>query len=81
MLSKDEKRGPIGTEKTASHVSQVLADDAISFMKGYKKKQPYFMYLAFSCPHDQGQSLQKYKDMYPEDKIQLTPSYMSQHPF
>ena len=80
-LTKADKRGPTGTEKTGPHVSEVLANEAVSFISTYKKNQPYYMYLAFPCPHDPRQAPQKYHDMYPENKVQLTPSYMPQHPF
>ena len=80
-LTKEDKRGPIGTEKTAPHVSEVLADDAADFFENYKQKDPFFMYLAFPCPHDPRQAPQAYHDMYPLDEIVLPPSYMSQHPF
>lgn len=80
-LTKDDKRGPIGTEKKGPHVSEVLANDAVKFISEYDDKKPFYMYLAFPCPHDPRQAPQKYKDMYPEDEIQLPPSYMSQHPF
>lgn len=39
------------------------------------------MYLAFHAPHDPRQAPKKYKDLYPEDDIQLPPSYLAQHPF
>ena len=80
-LTKEDKRGPTGTEKTGPHVSAVLADEAAGFIREYDKKQPFFMYLAFPTPHDPRQAPQKYKDMYPEDEIDLPPSYMPQHPF
>ena len=80
-LTKDDKRGPTGTEKTGPHVSAVLADEAVSFINKYKKKEPFFMYLAFPCPHDPRQAPQAYHDMYPIEEIKLPPSYMPQHPF
>ena len=81
LLTKNDKRGPSGTEKTGPHVSEVLVDEAAGFIQEYNKKQPFFMYLAFPTPHDPRQAPQKYKAMYSEDKIELPPSYMSQHPF
>lgn len=80
-LTKEDKRGPIGTEKTGPHVSEVLADEAITFIDTYQKKKPFFMYLAFPTPHDPRQAPQKYHEMYPVEEIDLPPSYMPQHPF
>jgi arylsulfatase A-like enzyme len=39
------------------------------------------MYLAFPTPHDPRQAPQTYHAMYPVDKMELPPSWMSQHPF
>ena len=80
-LTKDDKRGPIGTKATGPHSSEVFANSAIDFIQGYDKGRPYFMYLAFHAPHDPRHAPQAYKDMYPEDEIELPPSYMPQHPF
>ncbi len=80
-LLKSDKKGPTGTEKIGPHASEVLANEAISFITTYKKEKPFFMYLAFPAPHDPRQAPKQYKRKYPVDKIELPPSYMSQHPF
>lgn len=80
-VPKDAVRGPIGTEKNGPHTSEVFAEEASRFFRNYKSKNPFLMYLAFHAPHDPRQAPQAYKDLYPEASMQLTPSYMSQHPF
>ncbi|MEX0320863.1 MAG: sulfatase-like hydrolase/transferase [Puniceicoccaceae bacterium] len=80
-LTKDDKRGPTGTEKDGPHSSEVFAYNAKEFISNYDSEKPFFMYLAFHAPHDPRHVPQAYKDMYPEDEIELTPSYMPQHPF
>lgn len=80
-VSKDDKRGPIGTENNGPHTSEIFADNAINYIEAYDEKDPFFMYLAFHAPHDPRQAPEAYKAMYPVDQIQLPPSYMSQHPF
>lgn len=80
-LTPEDKRGPTGTEKTGPHVSEVLAEEAATFIEEYDNNQPFFMYLAFPTPHDPRQAPQKYHDMYPVEEIELPPSYMPQHPF
>ena len=80
-LTKDDRRGPTGTEQTGPHVSEVLADDASEFIQTYDQQRPFFMYLAFPTPHDPRQAPEKYRAMYPEDEVELPPSYMPQHPF
>ena len=80
-LTDGDKRGPTGTEKTGPHVSEVLADEVASFVQGYDKQETFFVYLAFPTPHDPRQAPDKYKALYPEERIALPPSYMPQHPF
>lgn len=80
-LTNEDKRGPTGTENTGPHVSEVLAEEAAAFMEEYDNNQPFFMYLAFPTPHDPRQAPQKYHDMYPVDEMELSPSYLPQHPF
>ena len=80
-FNKADKRGPIGTETTGPHVSEVLAEEATYFIESYKKQQPFFMYLAFPTPHDPRQAPTSFKEMYLEDAVELPPSYMENHPF
>jgi arylsulfatase A-like enzyme len=80
-ITKNDKRGPLGTEMDGPHSSEVFADSAIDFIQDYNQKQPFFLYLAFHAPHDPRHAPRKYKDMYPADEIQLPPSYMQEHPF
>ncbi len=79
-LTKSDRRGPTGMETTGPHVSEIFADSAIRFLENEQTK-PFFMYLAFPTPHDPRQAPQKYRDLYPPDKIELPPSYRAQHPF
>ncbi|MGI9242243.1 MAG: sulfatase-like hydrolase/transferase, partial [Verrucomicrobiales bacterium] len=81
LLTKDDRRGPTGTEKSGPHVSEVLADDAAKFLRSYDGEDPWFMYLAFPTPHDPRQAPEKYRKMYPVENIELPPSYLAQHPF
>ncbi len=80
-LTKDDKRGPFGTEKDGPHTSEVFAENASHFISNYDKQQPFLMYLAFHAPHDPRQAPKSYKDQYPEPEVTLPPSYLPQHPF
>lgn len=80
-FGKSEKRGPIGTEKTGPHTSEIFADSAAEFIRAHDGSRPFFLYLAFHAPHDPRQAPQKYRMMYPPGEIRLPPSYMPQHPF
>ncbi len=71
-----------GFWKGGKHWSEVLADDAESFLKKAGKSDvPFFMYLAFNAPHDPRQSPQKYVDMYPQESIKVPLSYQPLYPY
>lgn len=80
-LSPTDKRGPIGNDKTGPLDSQIFADSAIAYIKQEDRSKPFFMYLAFHCPHDPRQSPEKYHAMYPPNQTSLPPSYLPEHPF
>ncbi|NMH87956.1 sulfatase-like hydrolase/transferase [Flavivirga algicola] len=80
-LTKNDKRGPVGTELEGPHTSEVFARHAAQYIKKKKDKKPFFMYVAFHAPHDPRQAPKKYRDMYNPETISLPPSYAAQHPF
>jgi len=64
------------------HWSEVLKDDAISFIEQAKTKDnPFFMYLAFNAPHDPRQAPQEYQDMYSIADISIPKSYMPEYTY
>ncbi len=61
-----------------------IVNEAIEFVSNHKKKdtkQPFFMYLAFSTPHDPRVAVKKFRDQYDPAKIPLPKNYMPVHPF
>jgi len=71
-----------GFWKEGKHWSEVLADDAESFLnKAGKNDAPFFMYLAFNAPHDPRQSPKPYVDMYPQESIKIPVSYQPLYPY
>lgn len=76
----DKKFG--GHWEGGKHWSEVLADDAISYIQqASKKDKPFFMYLAFNAPHDPRQSPKKYVDMYPWQEIALPDNFLPEYPY
>ncbi|MCA9014239.1 MAG: sulfatase-like hydrolase/transferase, partial [Planctomycetaceae bacterium] len=57
-----------------------IVDNAIQFLKT-KQDKPFFMYLAFACPHDPRVADQEYMDLYQRDQIPLPKNYLPLHPF
>ncbi|PQO35378.1 sulfatase-like hydrolase/transferase [Blastopirellula marina] len=63
------------------HWSEVVADDAIGFLKqAAKQDKPFFMYLAFNAVHDPRQSPQDYVDRYPVDKTDVPEDFVPEYP-
>ncbi len=64
------------------HWSEVLADDAESFLEqAGKSDAPFFMYLAFNAPHDPRQAPKRYVDMYPQESVKVPVNYQPLYPY
>ncbi len=64
------------------HWSEVLKDDALSFIAQAKSKDnPFFMYLAFNAPHDPRQASIEYIEKYPLENISIPQSWMPEYPW
>ena len=71
-----------GFWKGGKHWSEVLADDAISFISDARTQtNPFFMYLAFNAPHDPRQAPKEYVERYPLDSIDVPENFMPEYPF
>ncbi len=71
-----------GYWKGGKHWSEVVKDDALSFIDSAAlKEKPFFMYIAFNAPHDPRQSPKEYVDMYPLENITVPESYMPTYPY
>lgn len=57
-----------------------IVDNAIQFLKT-KQEKPFFMYLAFACPHDPRVADQEYLDLYNREQISLPKNFLPLHPF
>ena len=64
------------------HWSEVLKDDALSFIDSAKTKDtPFFMYLAFNAPHDPRQAPKEYQDLYNLDSLTLPQSWVPEYAY
>ncbi|MGY8825824.1 MAG: sulfatase-like hydrolase/transferase [Candidatus Latescibacterota bacterium] len=52
---------------------------AIDFLNTYKEDDPFFLYLAFTAPHDPRTPPAEYA--YDPESIALPPNFMDEHPF
>lgn len=63
------------------HSSELFADEAIRFLEGYKRDQPFFLYCAFWAPHDPRTAPAEYARLYDPAKLKLPRSFLPEHPF
>ena len=68
------------------HSSELFADAAVDFLKNQvgkkqNKGKPFFLYVAFTAPHDPRDAPQKYRDMYYKKRPPLPKNFLPQHPF
>ena len=64
------------------HSSELFSDAAIAFVESREAKdKPYFLYLAYTAPHDPRTAPERFHARYPAAQIQLPPNYASEHPF
>ncbi len=86
LSENDDSWSPTDTSKGGfweggKHWSEVLRDDAFSFIdQASKKETPFFMYLAFNAAHDPRQAPQKYQDMYPIENIEIPENFQADYP-
>lgn len=64
-----------------SFSSDLFADAAIEFIDRYDGDEPFFLYVAFTAPHDPRTPPSRYDEMYRRDQIELPPNFMPLHPF
>jgi arylsulfatase A-like enzyme len=61
--------------------STLFADAACKFLSGPKSEKPFFLYVAFTAPHDPRTPPVEFAKMYDPKLMPLPKSFMPQHPF
>ena len=71
--------------KTVYHAhkfsTDFLCDKAVEFLDSYKKDEPFFLYTAFTAPHDPRTPPKPFDRMYRPENIALPPNFAPNHPF
>jgi arylsulfatase A-like enzyme len=80
-FNPEQKYPKEAVKPTNKHSSEIFADSAIHHLKTRDKSKPFALYCAFTAPHDPRQPPKEFKDMYPEERIELPPNYLPEHPF
>ncbi len=68
-------------DRESGEPGKLIVDEAIDFLKNKFDDRPFFMYLAFSHPHDPRIAAQRYLDEYTSESIPLPVNFLPQHPF
>jgi arylsulfatase A-like enzyme len=66
---------------TEKHATERFCDAGVQFIEEYDNESPFFMYMAFTSPHDPRRAPQKYADLYDPKHIPLPKNFMPVHPF
>ena len=70
------------SKKIGDKFSSVLfADAAAKFLRSHKGEQPFFLYVAFTAPHDPRTPPGDFATMYDPVKLSLPKSFLPVHPF
>jgi arylsulfatase A-like enzyme len=63
------------------HSSEIFADAACRFLDKHDTSHPFFLYIAFTAPHDPRTAPNEFLDMYDPGKMPLPPNFLPRHPF
>jgi choline-sulfatase len=71
------------TPDRIEHSAVLYSDCVIDHLlnRAAKRDAPFFVYLGFNSPHDPRQSPKEYLDRYPQEKIEVPPNFLPEHPF
>lgn len=61
--------------------SELFSDAAVDFLEGYKSEDPFFLYVAYTAPHDPRMAPEAFTKMYPPEAIEVPGNFLPEHPF
>jgi arylsulfatase A-like enzyme len=61
--------------------TELFADAAVEFLKIRQSQRPFFLYVAFTSPHDPRTPPQKFRDLYDPQQLVLPKCFLPEHPF
>jgi arylsulfatase A-like enzyme len=61
--------------------SELFTDAAVEIIRGRQDRTPFFLYVAYTAPHDPRMAPAEYAALYPPEKIALPPNFLPRHPF
>ncbi|MGQ8336247.1 sulfatase-like hydrolase/transferase [Sunxiuqinia sp. A32] len=67
--------------ESTSFSTELFANEAINYINNASQKDPFFLYVAFSSPHDPRNPSEEYRNMYYENRPPLPENFRTLHPF
>lgn len=61
--------------------TEIFSDAAISFLSSYDDEQPFFLYVAYTAPHDPRTPPPEFAALYDPEHIPLPANVLPEHPF
>jgi arylsulfatase A-like enzyme len=65
----------------AIHSTELFGRAAVEFLRGYDREEPFFLYVAFTAPHDPRTPPPEYAALYRPEELPLPPNFLPEHPF
>jgi arylsulfatase A-like enzyme len=65
----------------AKFSSELFSDAAVNFLEQYQGDDPFFLYVAYTAPHDPRVAPAKFANLYPWRKMPLPKNFLPRHPF
>lgn len=82
FVVQDYVDGTISDKRPAGGFSsKVFADAAVEFIDEADKAEPYFLYVAFTAPHDTRNPPLEYREQYYDNRPPLPENFLPEHPF
>lgn len=66
---------------TDQHATERFCDAGVRFIEEYDEVDPFFLYMAFTSPHDPRTAPKEFADLYDPADIPLPRNFMPMHPF
>jgi arylsulfatase A-like enzyme len=63
------------------HATDIFCEAAMKFLREYQAAQPFFLYVAFTAPHDPRTARPEFHALYNPALIPLPANFMPAHPF
>ncbi|OPA76664.1 sulfatase [Paenibacillus selenitireducens] len=61
--------------------TELFSDAAIQFVENYTTDQPFYLYIAYTAPHDPRTAPEPFASMYDPSNISLPPNFSTDFPF